>query len=64
MQGESGNNYTVPGGGLLKRTTPLTNEERQQYIDFFASKGLHIMPEKVRLIDGVVNIFFKKQKNH
>lgn len=37
-------NYTFPGGGLLKRTTPLTDEERQQYVDYFSSVSLQVMP--------------------
>ena len=49
-------NYIFPGGGLLKRTTPLTDDEIQQYVDFFASKGIQIAPEQVQLVDGVVNI--------
>lgn len=49
-------NYTAPGGGLLKRTTPLTDDEIQQYVDFFASKGIRITQEQVQLVDGVVNI--------
>lgn len=48
--------YYLPGGSLLKRTIPLTDEERQQYIDFFASKGVRITPEQVQLVDGIVNI--------
>lgn len=44
------------GGGLLKRTIPLTDEERQQYVDFFAGKGIYITSEQVQLVDGVVNI--------
>ncbi len=50
----------LPGGGLLKRTTPLTDEERQQYVDFFASKGIRITPEQVQLVDGVVNIHMQQ----
>lgn len=54
------NNFLAPGGGLLKRTTPLTDEERQQYIDFFAGKGIRIAPEQVQLVDGVVNIHMQQ----
>lgn len=52
--------FFSPGGGLLKRTTSLTNEERQQYIDFFAGMGIHIAPEQVQLVDGVVNIYMQQ----
>lgn len=38
------NEQYAPGGGLLKRTTPLSDDEWQQYIDFFAGKNIRIMP--------------------
>ena len=47
---------TVPGGGLLKRRTPLTDSERMQYVKFFADKGIKINPEQVKLMDGTVYI--------
>lgn len=53
--------YILPGGGLLKRTTPLTNEERQQYVDFFAGKGIRITPDQVQMVEGVVNIQMEGQ---
>ena len=52
--------YTIPGGGLLKRVVPLSDDERQQYVDFFAAKGIQITPDQVQLVDGVVNIIMEE----